>query len=471
MLYLNEYFNVTVLGVDRKGIRISHDAGISYVNPEMLSANYRMFLKEEICEYENLIKNKTGSNIQRNIPVVNESSSGKKNIRVFASGIGKTSEEALKSALQSAVYQVNGVYMISETKINDEKMTERTHFNTSGAVESYIVLSQQRNVDNDFIVELSAVVTAEKSKPSAIKSGSGTIQTKDVLNELMKHEGYVEFFNSLTMILDDFASNMVIAEALGTPQFVSSNNVTHDEIPLSQRVKIRIDYSNYAMRLSELERLLAVAAVPRRSGLYSSSVMRRFSALKSYLIVFKRNNYLNFPAKWGDLNYSSYKLPVKIFSAIKQYCRSFSYELRIAYKDKSGTLLYEKNKDVTEQLKNGFCGVSRFLACFDVYGKSWFGSGASIFISPFIFSDLSNEWFDSIEFSIPVNMPVELWQKICDGSVSVNIFVKKASIDRYEKKDLRRKKPQVPIRRYYYNPGNNYNTRTRYLYHPVRRNY
>ena len=89
-------------------------------------------------------------------------------ITVTAEGIGITDDEALKNAFKEAVYQAVGVYMISETKMKDDDISDKIYLNADAIVASHKVIVRRRNNDGSWYIKINAAVVIPAIQPLSI---------------------------------------------------------------------------------------------------------------------------------------------------------------------------------------------------------------------------------------------------------------------------------------------------------------
>ena len=138
----------------------------------------------------------------------NASSSNGKEVTLTVTGSGKTKEDAVKSALRSALEQTYGTFVASNTTIvDDELVKDEISTISNNCVKSYSELSS-KTLPNGWIfvtlqttVSISGLVTYAQSKGSSVEFSGSTFGMNMKIKELNKQNEQKAVFNMLVLLM------------------------------------------------------------------------------------------------------------------------------------------------------------------------------------------------------------------------------------------------------------------------------
>lgn len=184
-------------------------------------------------------------------------------ITVTVEGIGTTDEEALKNAFKEAVYQAVGVYMISETKMKDDDISDKIYLNADAIVASHEVIVRRRNNDGSWYIKINAAVVKNDLAARIKKYSTNKVSQTGVISTINKQEALNQAMTSLDLIFQNFPANIIVAEAIGEPEVDAEKVVKSDFIALKQKLNISINYRAYLQFARKLDSLLTPFATQK----------------------------------------------------------------------------------------------------------------------------------------------------------------------------------------------------------------
>lgn len=243
-------------------------------------------------------------------------------LQVTANGIGHTSDEALKDAYKNAVRRAVGVYVLSETVMDNEEIDEKVYANSDGVVSSHEVLDT-KTLPNG-LLEITIKATVQKNNIGQILSNkqSTVIDKKDIINVGNSLNAMEEVQKSLDLIFKDYPASLLTVEAVGQPVLDETKNVTADTLPLKQTLRISVNYSEYQKLVKKLTKLFDQNNYPKgtKQALTRSSI-RQIRGNNVLFILTRRNPSM--PTKtFQDLDGIGYRLPGQITRYLKQIRQS-----------------------------------------------------------------------------------------------------------------------------------------------------
>ena len=251
---------------------------------------------------------------------------GDDTIQVTASGIGHTSDEALKDAYKNAVRRAVGVYVLTETVMNNEDINEKVYANSDGVVSSHEVLETKSLPNN--LIEITIKATVQKNNIGQLlgKNKPTVIEKKDIVNVGNSLNAIEEVQKSLDLIFKDYPASLLTVEAIGQPVIDESKNVTADTIPMMQTVRISVNYPEYQKLVKKLMKLFDQNNYPKGSnqpfgsGAVDEILDERKSKNTFYLLT--RGSPQMPPQKYSDMRGIGFRLPGQIMRHLQNLAHS-----------------------------------------------------------------------------------------------------------------------------------------------------
>ena len=130
-----------------------------------------------------------------------------KTVALTVIGQGKTSDDATKNALRSAIEQAFGAFISSKTEILDDSLVKDEIVTVSnGSIKEFTILNQSNLPDGSFGVTLKAVVSINKltsycqSKGSVVEFSGGLFAINIAMQELNEKNEIISWYNTQTII-------------------------------------------------------------------------------------------------------------------------------------------------------------------------------------------------------------------------------------------------------------------------------
>lgn len=128
-----------------------------------------------------------------------------KDVYITVSGSGKTFEEAIQSALRSAIEQAFGAFISSKTEMfNDQIVADQMASVSSGNIKSYEILNQDQRPDGRWGVTLKTIVSVDKL--------TSFVQAKGINIEI---KGGLFALNIKQQLLNEQAEFKLVTELVG----------------------------------------------------------------------------------------------------------------------------------------------------------------------------------------------------------------------------------------------------------------
>ena len=246
-------------------------------------------------------------------------------IQVTASGIGHTSDEALKDAYKNAVRRAVGVYVLTETVMNNEDIDEKIYANSDGVVSSHEVLETKPLPNN--LIEITIKATVQKNNIGRLvgKDKPVVIDKKNIANVSNSLNAMEEVQKSLDLIFKGYPASLLTVEAIGQPVIDETEDVTAGTLPMKQKLRISVNYSEYQKLAKKLEKLFDQMNYPHgyKQPLTSRSIIE-FNGKEASNIFFllTRRNPNSLAYRFEDLNGIGYRLPGQIIRYIRKHFSS-----------------------------------------------------------------------------------------------------------------------------------------------------
>ena len=190
------------------------------------------------------------------------------NIFVKVQGEGKTEEEALKNAFKKAVYKAVGVYVLSETTLENENLQEKIFLNSDAVVTSHKVLQSEKKDDQVVVViEAEVIKNAIAEKVKEYQNSQAVSQTHIIsaVNTLEAIDNATKTFRS---IMADFPQSIIDVVTLGDPFVDEKKGMVGDEVFMIQNIRISVNYNRYTQLTSKLTKLLTPFAKGHSKGIW-----------------------------------------------------------------------------------------------------------------------------------------------------------------------------------------------------------
>ena len=190
------------------------------------------------------------------------------NIFVKVQGAGKTEEEALKNAFKKAVYKAVGVYVLSETTLENEDIQEKIFLNSDAVVASHKVLKNERVNDQIIVViEAEVIKNAIAEKVKEYQNSQKVNQTRIIsaVNTLEAIDNATKAFQS---IMSDFPQSIIDVITIGDPYVDEKKGMVGEEVFMIQNIRISVNYKRYTQLTSKLTKLLAPFAKGHSTGVW-----------------------------------------------------------------------------------------------------------------------------------------------------------------------------------------------------------
>lgn len=387
-------------------------------------------------------------------------------ITVTVEGIGTTDEEALKNAFKEAVYQAVGVYMISETKMKDDDISDKIYLNADAIVASHEVIVRRRNNDGSWYIKINAAVVKNDLAARIKKYSTNKVSQTGVISTINKQEALNQAMTSLDLIFQNFPANIIVAEAIGEPEVDAEKVVKSDFIALKQKLNISINYRAYLQFARKLDSLLTPFATQKKRGVHSENFANKLSDSysdigKNLLCIFTRSQSGKRPVDWKDLTYTTYTIPPILVKKLLKYHYNFS--IFLIFKDEYGNILFTRNFDKEEQDKKDsiplweryHLAISKSYLAFgqkNVYGgNNWYMADYQkrYALSPFLTT--TGHSFESFTYMATFSIEKEKFMKTRRVDVVVKSGFEADYVAACQEQDERGDDNHFPIRRVAYN--------------------
>jgi len=174
-----------------------------------------------------------------------------KTVSITVSGSGKTQDEAKQSALRSAIEQAFGAFISSKTEIlNDQVVADQMASVSSGNIQSFKVLNDEKLSNGDFFVTIKASVSIGKLA-NYVKSIGGTVDINGGLfslnakiQEINKSSEFIAVRNIIGAIHNQMQESFDFNLKIEEPKSSQFNSINYWEIPLTINSKPNENYLN-----------------------------------------------------------------------------------------------------------------------------------------------------------------------------------------------------------------------------------
>lgn len=261
---------------------------------------------------------------------------------VVAEGYGQTRDDALKSAFKDAVYLAVGSYILSDTRIKNDDISEKIYVNADAVITRHTVLEHTKSSDGTHYIKVRAAVVKNELAHRIKKYATRTVSQTGVISNTNKQEAHEQALEALQMLTKDLPVSILNVQAIGEPEVNTEQTAQAGMICLKQKIRISIDYRAYRKFAKQLENLLATVATQKERGIYSKQVAKHLGKGSSNFVIFYRTN----PSKikidsYSDLSYTAFKIPKPFIE--KLFKRYHPWSFLLILKDSSDQNVYARN--------------------------------------------------------------------------------------------------------------------------------
>ena len=190
--------------------------------------------------------------------------SDEKSIVVTVQGMGANRTEALEDALRNAVRKVVGIYVVTESKVKEEDLSDDIYINADAVVTEH---REVKKTETDGIVTLTIEARVVKNDllKYVAKTESTHITGTDTGNLLNKRRALATAEKSLDYIFRDY-SKLYLAKKTGDFELGADDDVENDTVSIVLPYEIRFNIDEYGKFRSRLISLLEKVCVAKASG-------------------------------------------------------------------------------------------------------------------------------------------------------------------------------------------------------------
>lgn len=198
------------------------------------------------------------------ISVAEAMESDEKSIVVTVQGIGANRTEALEDALRNAVRKVVGIYVVTESKVKEEDLSDDIYINADAVVTEH---SEVKKTEIDGIVTLTIEARVVKNDllKYVAKTESTHITGTDTGNLLNKRRALATAEKSLDYIFKDY-SKLYLAKKTGDFELGADDDVENDTVSIILPYELRFNLNEYMKFRSRMVGLLEKVCVAKVSG-------------------------------------------------------------------------------------------------------------------------------------------------------------------------------------------------------------
>ena len=262
---------------------------------------------------------------------------------VVAEGYGTSRNDALKNAFKEAVYLAVGSYIMSDTKIKNDDISEKIYVNADAVITKHTVLEYTKNSDGTHYIKVRAAVVKNELANRIKKYATEKISQTGVISNSNKQDAHEQALEALQMLTRELPVNIMKIQSIGEPELNTERTSQSDMICLKQKVRISIDYRAYRKFAKQLENLLATVATKRERGIYSEQVSKRLNNKKdfNFVIFYRINHSKSVLNSYKDLSYVALKIPTPFLkNLLKRYV---PWSFLLILKDSSGKNVYARS--------------------------------------------------------------------------------------------------------------------------------
>ena len=190
--------------------------------------------------------------------------SDEKSIVVTVQGLGANRTEALEDALRNAVRKVVGIYVVTESKVKEEDLSDDIYINADAVVTEH---REVKKSEKDGIVTLTIEARVVKNDllKYVAKTESTHITGTDTGNLLNKRRALATAEKSLDYIFRDY-SKLYLAKKTGDFELGADDDVENDTVSIILPYELRFNIDEYGKFRSRLISLLEKVCVAKASG-------------------------------------------------------------------------------------------------------------------------------------------------------------------------------------------------------------
>ena len=245
-------------------------------------------------------------------------------IKVTATGMGHNSDEALKDAFKNAIRRAVGVYVITETTMNNEDIDEKVYANSDATIATHAIIDTKTMPNNLVQVTIKAEVLKRKIAQAVAGNEKTTVISRSSIAQTSTHlDSMEEALKSLDHLFRDFPASVLRVETVGKPYIDDSQNVTADIIPMKQNLRLSVDYRKYQQFVSKLCALYDSMGYPKGTrGILTEDKVKAMSENKQFdncfCILMLRNPQMA-PQRLEDVTSQVYRLPGQVMRHMGEY--------------------------------------------------------------------------------------------------------------------------------------------------------
>ena len=262
---------------------------------------------------------------------------------VVAEGYGTSRTDALKNAFKEAVYLAVGSYIISDTKIKNDDISEKIYVNADAVITKHTVLEYTKNSDGTHYIKVRAAVVKNELANRIKKYATKKVSQTGVISNSNKQDTHEQALEALQILIKDLPANIMKIQSIGEPELNTERTAQPGMICLKQKVQISIDYHAYRKFAKQLENLLSTVAIKKTKGIYSERICKFLNNGDFNFVIFYRTNHsksvLN---SYKDLSYVALKIPAPFLSRLSGKNNAL-WSFLLLLKNSSGQVVYARH--------------------------------------------------------------------------------------------------------------------------------
>lgn len=262
---------------------------------------------------------------------------------VVAEGYGTSRIDALKNAFKEAVYLAVGSYIMSDTKIKNDDISEKIYVNADAVITKHTVLEYTKNSDGTHYIKVRAAVVKNELANRIKKYATKKVSQTGVISNSNKQDAHEQALEALQTLIKDLPVNIMKIQPIGEPELNTEQTAQPGMICLKQKVQISIDYHAYRKFAKQLENLLSTVAIKKTRGIYSEQVSERLNDKKdfNFVIFYRINHSKSVLNSYKDLSYVAFEIPNPFMEKLLK--RYLPWSFLLILKDSSGQVVYARH--------------------------------------------------------------------------------------------------------------------------------
>ena len=243
-----------------------------------------------------------------------------KSVTVTVSGKGMSRNEALADAFQEAVRKVVGMYVVSQSKLNEKKFEELIYINADAVISQYKEIKTEEK-NGIWYITLDATVVKNEFYKYITKKRKSEVADTEIINLLNKRKARIIVLNTLDYLLKNCLQNICTITKVGEIEFTNASEY-NEYIEFNLHYKVRFNRNAYFEFFKKMRDILDRCCIAKHYAQVTGSGWQvRREAEEKFFRKCKRPDHTRiivFEHHLGNNKYGClmYLLPIEIYSQI-----------------------------------------------------------------------------------------------------------------------------------------------------------